>query len=638
MGGVDFTPMLKVSSFIMCLYFAGILCRKCGVSPVIGEMVVGVLLGPNSPFVKGFVPYADFFVLAGNFGVTLMIFESGMHLNFAMIKKVGGKALVVAILGTFLPIATGIGVATAFGFTLWPVGLAVGVALAPTSVGMALKMLGEKKQLGELFGQLIVTAAFIDDIFSLVALTMLVQIGLAQQSGAALSLWAVVSPLIYSVAFCVGGALLAYPLDTSAMSKRRAAVLSWMGVGLFPRVLPPLIEALTDIATLGLVKYLKETTKRPVIPASLRSEEGSASRARPAEDIMHDLAAGLYVKGRAQKAQGVTQRKSFVHYADHYGEGRHAHQDVKFYVEDRVLLTIMFALLLGYGWVASGIGSHLLGAFIAGVSFCWMPDHAALILWHSQVKRIAQWLIRLFFGATVAFSIPVNMMLNIDALWRGLLLGLGPCIATKIAAGVFTGANKWVVGFAMVGRGEFAYLVAQTAQAMLLNPAPPSFNAWANAHVDIPEGLVAQPGGYFCYMNDCGATNATRSVTMSVGTHGRMLGGGGGGDSGVGEWCRLPNDAPMLSALGHALPGVHYWKVGQACSDHAEACDCELMLPAQAFSMTVWALVMASVLAPLGFGLALDRRLGEKHEGKRAAPPRAAPEVQVTGGVTSEAI
>ena len=64
--------------------------------------------------------------------------------------------------------------------------------------------------------------------------------------------------------------------------------------------------------------------------------------------------------------------------------------------ENRFILTMMFLVLIGYGVVANEIGSHLLGAFIAGMSFCWMEP--ALMLWHSQVKRIANWLIRLFFG------------------------------------------------------------------------------------------------------------------------------------------------------------------------------------------------------------------------------------------------
>ena len=175
--------------------------------------------------------------------------------------------------------------------------------------------------------------------------------------------------------------------------------------------------------------------------------------------------------------------------------------------ENRFILTMMFGLLIGYGFIANEIGSHLLGAFIAGISFCWMNE--ALELWHSQVKRIANWLIRLFFGATVAFSIPISIMMDGDAIWKGFLLGLGPCILTKVVAGFTTGEDKWVVGFAMVGRGEFAYLVAQTAQDTLLNPAPESFN-------DPTIHFVQQPGGYWCVDGVC--ANATATVRRLAGS------------------------------------------------------------------------------------------------------------------------
>ena len=52
-----------------------------------------------------------------------------------------------------------------------------------------------------------------------------------------------------------------------------------------------------------------------------------------------------------------------------------------------------------------------------------------------------------------------KIMMDFGALWKGALLGIGPCCITKIIAGITTGEDKWVVGFAMVGRGEFAYLV-----------------------------------------------------------------------------------------------------------------------------------------------------------------------------------
>ena len=46
----------------------------------------------------------------------------------------------------------------------------------------------------------------------------------------------------------------------------------------------------------------------------------------------------------------------------------------------------------------------------------------------------------------------------------GLVLAAVPCIGGKILSGMASGPTKWIVGWAMVARGEFAYLVAQTAK------------------------------------------------------------------------------------------------------------------------------------------------------------------------------
>merc|ERR1719253_798865 len=41
----------------------------------------------------------DIWSFAGTIGVTLLIMESGMHINFKKVRVVGAKALVVAIIG-----------------------------------------------------------------------------------------------------------------------------------------------------------------------------------------------------------------------------------------------------------------------------------------------------------------------------------------------------------------------------------------------------------------------------------------------------------------------------------------------------------------------------------------------------------
>ena len=47
MGGVDFVPIVQISTFLIALYLVGRSCKIIGVSPIVGEMVIGVLLGPH---------------------------------------------------------------------------------------------------------------------------------------------------------------------------------------------------------------------------------------------------------------------------------------------------------------------------------------------------------------------------------------------------------------------------------------------------------------------------------------------------------------------------------------------------------------------------------------------------------------
>ena len=72
---------------------------------------------------------------------------------------------------------------------------------------------------------------------------------------------------------------------------------------------------------------------------------------------------------------------------------------------------------------------------------------------------------RFFFCATVAFSVPVDVMFTPEAVWKGLIMGVFGSILTKLAAGAWLTKINVVVGWAMCGRAEFAYLIAQQAMS-----------------------------------------------------------------------------------------------------------------------------------------------------------------------------
>jgi len=109
--------------------------------------------------------------------------------------------------------------------------------------------------------------------------------------------------------------------------------------------------------------------------------------------------------------------------------------------------------------------SHLLGAFLSGLSFC--TDHDVHKAWTRQVKRVLQWLLRIFFAATIAFEIPIEQFWNAEVIRGASVLCLA--IVGKVLTGLWAMPLQWnqflTVGIAMSAWGEFAFITATTARS-----------------------------------------------------------------------------------------------------------------------------------------------------------------------------
>ena len=144
-----------------------------------GEVLAGMLLGPGLGGLSGSLSFTFLTVLchpsltlslkvtfdaraplmlAGEIGLYMLVLEAGVEVDLAMLKMLGLRGLAVAVLGSFLPLAIGLGLATAVGLPLVP-SIVVGVSLAPTSMGFALINLKAERCLNTPTGQLVVAAA-----------------------------------------------------------------------------------------------------------------------------------------------------------------------------------------------------------------------------------------------------------------------------------------------------------------------------------------------------------------------------------------------------------------------------------------------------------------------------------------------
>ncbi|EEH56276.1 monovalent Cation:Proton antiporter-2 family [Micromonas pusilla CCMP1545] len=170
-------------------------------APLVGEIVVGLLLGPSG---ANFIPEPDGVVLLGNLGLCVLVMTGGLSIDVDALAHVGPVAIAIAVTGTLLPIALGCAFMTAAGYSP-AVGVAAGTALSSTSIGMATNTMAAANALHTRIGSLVCVAAMIDDVLSLVILAVLGNVGGSSDDAGALT-WAIGRPVMVSVAFVVVGA------------------------------------------------------------------------------------------------------------------------------------------------------------------------------------------------------------------------------------------------------------------------------------------------------------------------------------------------------------------------------------------------------------------------------------------------
>jgi len=196
---------LKVILFIFAVYFLEkVSLHICKSSPILGNILAGMLLGPC---VADIIPHVDAFRLIGKLGVMLLIVEAGLSINFDQLRKVGGRAFILAATGVFFPVlfvfltfCIGMG-------SSWKSALAIGAALAPTSLGFSAYLLKEHGELDTPLGNLICTAAVFDDVMSLLLLAEI------QALKGSPDLWDIIAPILGSVGSLVIGGCAAYYLS-----------------------------------------------------------------------------------------------------------------------------------------------------------------------------------------------------------------------------------------------------------------------------------------------------------------------------------------------------------------------------------------------------------------------------------------
>jgi Kef-type K+ transport system membrane component KefB len=192
----------------------GELAERLGQPAVLGELLVGVLLGPS---VLGLVPLSHGVLLVAEIGVILLLFEVGLETDLGDLVRVGLPALAVAFAGMVLPFVGSWGLARASGSSSLTA-IFVGAAMTATSIGITARVLSELGVLKTREGQIILGAAILDDVLGLVVLAVVSQIA----QGGTVDAGAAARAALFSVGFLVVALAVGIPLG-----KRLVAAVGW---------------------------------------------------------------------------------------------------------------------------------------------------------------------------------------------------------------------------------------------------------------------------------------------------------------------------------------------------------------------------------------------------------------------------
>lgn len=75
------------------------------------------------------------------FSLILLVIEAGIDIDMTVMKLVGTRGLMIAVVGSFLPIGVGVLIAWALQVGDWKAIIASGAVFGPTSLGIALNVL-----------------------------------------------------------------------------------------------------------------------------------------------------------------------------------------------------------------------------------------------------------------------------------------------------------------------------------------------------------------------------------------------------------------------------------------------------------------------------------------------------------------
>ena len=136
--------------------------RQLRVPTIVGYLLAGVFLGPITHLVAN----AEAVSLISEVGIVLLLFLVGLELDFAKIRDLGKVALLSGLGQIGLTLLLGLGCCLLLGFP-FQTALVMGAALTFSSTVVVVKVLTERKELGNVHGRIGIGVLLVQDLVAI---------------------------------------------------------------------------------------------------------------------------------------------------------------------------------------------------------------------------------------------------------------------------------------------------------------------------------------------------------------------------------------------------------------------------------------------------------------------------------------
>lgn len=189
MGYLGTLALILVTTLVL-----GHFSQKIGVPGVIGQLLAGIILGPA---LLDWVTPTHLVSEFAEIGVIALMFIAGLESDLSMLKKYAKPGVLVAVIGVVVPVVTIWAFSELWGFNFVAASF-LGITFAATSVSISVEVLKELKALDTKSGATILGAAVVDDILTVIILSVAVAVFGTGEAVSNLPLWlSLIEQVIY---------------------------------------------------------------------------------------------------------------------------------------------------------------------------------------------------------------------------------------------------------------------------------------------------------------------------------------------------------------------------------------------------------------------------------------------------------